>query len=125
SYAQDSWTARPDLTVNYGVAWQVNTPWVLPFNDFTAINCFRPGEQSLIYPSSPVGVVFPGDAGCTSSGYQTQLGEVGPRFGLAWAPDLGWLSGGAGNLSIRAGAGMYYNQTESEDTLHTITAPPL
>lgn len=125
SYAQDSWTARPDLTINYGIAWQVNTPWVLPFNNFSAINCFRPGQQSFIYPSSPVGVVFPGDANCTSSGYHTQLNEFGPRLGFAWAPDLGWLSGGAGNLSIRAGAGIYYNQTESEGTLQNITTPPL
>jgi hypothetical protein len=125
SFAQDSWSVRPDLTINYGLAWQVNTPWVLPYNDFTALNCFRPGEQSLVYPSSPVGVVFPGDTGCTSSGYHTQFNEVGPRLGFAWSPDLGWLSGGAGNFSIRAGAGIYYNQTESEGALQNLTAPPL
>lgn len=125
SYAQDSWSARPDLTVNYGIAWQINTPWVLPYNNFTAINCFRPGEQSLTYPSAPMGVVYPGDANCTSSGYHTQFNEVGPRLGLAWSPDFGRLSGGAGNFSIRAGAGIYYNQTESEGTLQNIDAPPL
>ncbi len=125
SYAQDSWTARPNLTINYGVGWQVNTPWILPYNNFTAINCFRPGERSLIYPSSPVGVVFPGDPGCSSSGEYTHFNDVGPRLGLAWSPDLGRLSGGAGNFSIRAGAGIYYNQTESEGALQNLGAVPL
>lgn len=124
-YAQDSWTARPDLTINYGLAWQVNTPWVLPYNNFTALNCFRPGQQSFVYPSSPLGIVYPGDAGCTSSGYHTQFNEAGPRLGIAWAPDLGWLSGGAGNFSIRAGAGIYYNQTEDEGALQNLGAVPL
>lgn len=125
AYAQDSWSARPDLTINYGLAWQINTPWVLPYNNFTALNCFRPGQQSFVYPSSPLGVVYPGDAGCTSSGYHTQFNEAGPRLGIAWAPDLGWLSGGAGNFSIRAGAGIYYNQTEDEGALQNLGAVPL
>jgi hypothetical protein len=124
-YAQDSWTVRRDLTINYGLGWQINTPWILPYNHFTALNCFRPGEQSFVYPSSPVGIVFPGDVGCSSSGEYTHFNNVGPRLGLAWSPDLGRLSGGAGNLSIRAGAGIYYNQTEDEGALQNLTAPPL
>jgi hypothetical protein len=125
SYAQDSWSLRHDLVVNYGLGWQINTPWVLPYNDYTALSCFRPGEQSLIYPSAPVGVVYPGDPGCTSSGEYTHFNDVGPRLGLAWSPDLGRFSGGAGNMSIRASGGVYYDQTEDEGALQNLGTPPL
>lgn len=125
SYAQDSWKARQDLVVNYGVGWEINTPFTDHFNNNTAINCFRPGEQSVVYPTAPVGLVFPGDANCSPAGYSTKFHNFGPRFGLAWSPNLGWLSGGPGKFSIRAGVGIYYDEIEEEGTLQNLTAPPL
>lgn len=127
-YAQDSWKASSDLTVNYGLGWQINTPTTDHFNNARAINCFRPGQQSVIYPTAPTGLVFPGDIGCTSSGYKTGFTHFGPRLGLAWAPHgSGFkehLTGGPGKFSIRAGAGVYFNQVEEEQTLQNLTAPP-
>lgn len=128
SYAQDSWKATSNFTVNYGVGWQINTPTTDHFNNSRAINCFRPGQQSAIYPTAPTGLVFPGDNGCTASGYETGYKHFGPRLGIAWAPQgsgaLEHLTGGQGKLSIRAGVGMYYNQVEEEQTLQNLTAPP-
>lgn len=123
-YAQDSWKAASNFTVNYGLGWQINTPTTDHFNNARAINCFRPGQQSAIYPTAPAGLVFPGDAGCTSSGYKTGFTHFGPRLGVAWSPDLGWLSGGPGKFSIRAGAGVFFNQVEEELTLQNLLAPP-
>ncbi len=127
-YAQDSWKVSQNFTLNYGLSWQINTPFVDHFNDGRAINCFRAGQQSLIYPTAPAGLVFPGDNGCTSSGYQTGFHHFGPRLGLAWAPHasgpLGWLTGDQGKFSVRAGVGVYFNQSEEELTLQNLTAPP-
>ncbi len=128
SYAQDSWKATSNLTVNYGVGWQINQPTTDHFNNGRSINCFRPGQQSAVYPTAPTGLVFPGDNGCTSSGYSTGFKHFGPRLGIAWAPHssgaLGHLTGDQGKFSIRAGVGMYYNQVEEEQTLQNLTAPP-
>jgi len=47
---------------------------------------------------------------------------------LAWAPHtsgaLGKLTGDQGKFSIRAGAGIYFNQIEEELTLQNLQAPP-
>jgi hypothetical protein len=127
-YAQDSWKTRSDLTINYGLAWQINGPLTDHFNNGRAINCFRPGEQSAIFPTAPVGLVFPGDNGCTSSGISTGYTHFAPRLGFAWAPHasggLGRLTGDQGKFSIRGGVGIYYNQVEEELSLQNLTAPP-
>lgn len=127
-YAQDSWKVRSDFTLNYGLAWQVNGPLTDHFNNGRAINCFRPGQQSAIYPTAPTGMVFPGDNGCTSSGIYTGFTHFAPRLGLAWAPHasgkLGRLTGDQGKFSLRAGVGIYYNQVEEELSLQNLTAPP-
>jgi hypothetical protein len=62
--------------------------------------------------------VFPGDTGIPNSTYQGDKHEFGPRFGFAWDPT------GKGNLSIRGGFGMFYNDPESELTLQFLTAAP-
>lgn len=128
TYAQDSWKAATNFTVNYGLGWQINTPTTDHFNNGRAINCFRPGQQSAVYPTAPTGLVFPGDAGCTSAGYRTGFTHFGPRLGIAWAPEgsgaLQHLTGAQGKLSIRAGVGVYFNQVEEEQTLQNLTAPP-
>jgi len=127
-YGQDSWKVSSQLTVNYGLAWQINGPLTDHFNGGRAINCYRPGQQSAIFPTAPVGMVFPGDNGCTSSGIYTGFTHFAPRLGIAWAPHangmLGKMTGDQGKFSIRAGAGIYYNQVEEELSLQNLTAPP-
>ena len=127
SYVQDSWKVRPNLTVNYGTGWQIDSP--LENNQFggLAVNCFRPGQQSTVFPTAPLDLVYPGDPSCNKAGgYNTKWDHFGPRAGFAYAPDLGFLSGGSGasKLSIRAGWGMYFNRTEEEGSLQNLGAPP-
>jgi hypothetical protein len=128
-YAQDSWKMRPTFTVNYGLGWQINTPVTDDFNHDRAIACFRPGQQSTIYPTAPEGMVFPGDNSCSASGYYTGYKHFGPRLGFAWAPHfgngaLGDLTGNPGQFSLRGGFGIYYNQVEEELTLQNLLTPP-
>jgi len=114
-YAQDSWKARKDLTLNYGAGYQIDTP--LENHHFGSLdkNCFRPGEQSTVFPTAPVGLLFPGDTGCSVSGYYNHYDHIGPRAGFAYSPDWGRLSGGnSKKFVIRGGFGVYFNRTESE-----------
>jgi len=73
-----------------------------------------------------VGLLFPGDTGCTLSGYHQHNDNVAPRFGFAYAPDWGQLiSGGkAKKFVIRGGFGVYFNRTNSELGLQQLFAPP-
>ena len=125
SYVQDQWKVRDNFTLNIGLGWQIDTPLSDNFNNGLSINCFSPGVQSSIYPTAPTGLVFPGEAGCTSTGgVQTSYKHLGPRVGFAYSPDWGRLSGGPGKLSIRAGYGIYFNKGEEELALQNVVSPP-
>ncbi len=124
SYAQDQFKIRPNLTITYGIGWQIDTPISQKAFEGHGLNAFRPGEQSTIITSSPVGWVYPGDPGVDSATGTTKWGHFGPRFGVAWSPDWGWLSGGPGRLSIRGGYGIYFNRSEEEVNLQFVGGPP-
>ncbi len=123
-YAQDSWKVNSNLTVNYGISYQIDQPLVNTNDGSEDLTCFIPGQQSKIFPTAPVGLDFPGDFGCTSSGYHEHYAHFGPRFGFAYSPNLGWLTGGAGKTVIRGGFGVYFNRSEEELTLQNLLAPP-
>jgi hypothetical protein len=114
-FFQDDWKVRPTLTLNLGVRYELDKPLV---DSEDRVNTFRPGQQSTIFPTAPRGMVFPGDAGITSSTYQTDKNNIAPRVGFAWD-----VLGNA-RLSLRAGYGMYYDTVISETTLQFLTAPP-
>ena len=118
SYFQDQWKARSNLTLTYGLGWQVNTPQNDIFNGGVAVNAYRPGVQSTVYPSAPPGLLFPGDQGLSVSTYGYSLKHFAPRLGFAWSPDH------ARKWSVRSGFGIYYNQIEEEVTLQNLLSPP-
>lgn len=110
-YGQDSWRARRDLTVNYGLRWDVSTPWWEAHNQ---IEVLLPGCQSRVFPGSPTGWCFPGDDSIPSTVAPTRYGDFAPRVGIAYSPSTSggfWskLFGGPGHASIRAAWGMYYS----------------
>ncbi|WP_321470253.1 carboxypeptidase regulatory-like domain-containing protein [uncultured Paludibaculum sp.] len=113
-YAQDRWQVRPSLTLNYGLRWDVLPPWSEKYNQLqTAVL----GQQSVVYPGAPRGLVFPGDPGVPSTLAPTRYNNFAPRIGLAWAPSydsglLGRLFGSGQKTSIRAGFGLYYTAIE-------------
>jgi hypothetical protein len=125
-YAQDSWKLSDSFTLDYGIGYSIDTP--LRQNQYQGhgIACLIPGEQSTVFPDSPAGFVYGGDVGCSNSGQAfTHYKEFGPRVGFAWAPNLGFLSGGDSHkFSVRAGFGIYYDRTEEESSLQTLETPP-
>jgi carboxypeptidase family protein len=118
SYAQDQFKIRPNLTLTYGLGWEIDTPLTDIFNHSVALNAFRPGQQSTVFPTAPTGLVFPGDKGISASTYHTRWSQLGPRAGFAWSP------GGSSRWSVHGGAGIYYSVPEEELTLNNLQAPP-
>ena len=114
AFAQDSWKLRSNLVVNYGIRWDVLPPWHEKYNQ---LQTFVLGEQSRVYPNAPQGIVFPGDAGISSTLAPAKWDNFAPRFGIAYSPNfnngfLGKLFGGSGKSSIQAGFGMFYTAFE-------------
>jgi hypothetical protein len=117
-FAQDSWKIKPNLTLNYGLRWELNTP----IADISKhVQTFRPGQTSTVYPCdntiatggvtdcssmTPVGLLVPGDPGVPTGLTQTYYKAFAPRIGIAWSP------GNSGKTSIRAGWGLFYNPIE-------------
>jgi hypothetical protein len=119
SYGQDQWQARPNLTLTFGVAWDLETPYENLFAKGEGSTAFIPGEQSGVFPTAPVGYVFPGDPHVGKYGLASiHYGDLAPRLGFAWSP------GSSHNWSIRGGIGLYYNRIEEETELQTLTNPP-
>jgi hypothetical protein len=125
-YAQDTWKARDNLTLSYGLGWQIDTPLHNLQYRGIGVTCFIPGQQSKVFSTAPKNLNYPGDPGCNNaSGATTKYTGFGPRFGFAYVPELGFLSAGnARKLSIRGGFGIYYNRTEEESSLENLSDPP-
>jgi hypothetical protein len=130
AFAQDSWHATSDLTVNYGLAWDAETPNNNTQFGGEGVTCFSLSSQtSNVYPGGPPGLTWPGDPGCnTSAGATPKYAHFGPRFGFAWSPSEGpkALIGetGAHKFSIRGGVGLYYNRDQEEGQLQNLGDTP-
>jgi len=120
-FAQDSWKIKSNLTLNYGLRWELDTPLT---DILKHVQTFRPGENSTIFPCTntplaycPTGLVVPGDPGVPAGLTSTYYKAFAPRIGLAYSPNfsegfLGKLFGGNGKTSIRTGWGLFYNPME-------------
>ena len=113
-YAQDSWRVNSQVTLNYGLRWDVLPPWSEKYNQLLTLN---PKEQSVVFPNAPQGILFPGDPGCRVRCRPTRYGNVAPRVALSWAPKagaglLGRLLGAPGATLVKAGYGVYYSAFE-------------
>lgn len=139
-FAQDSWKVKPNVTLNYGIRWELNTPQT---DSAEKVQTFRPGENSKIYPCQlsaasiqnfqqnygianpdcnntgvqPTGLVFPGDSGVPKGLTNTYYAGFAPRLGINYSPGwkdgfLGKLAGGPGKSTISAGYGIFYNPIE-------------
>jgi hypothetical protein len=108
-YVQDTWHARRNLTVTYGVRYTLlETPYetngqqISPTVDTDAWYLKRESEaqQSQVY--EPLISLAPSGKANHAAGYwPEQRGDFAPRIGVVFAPDA--------KTSIRASAGMYYD----------------
>ena len=110
AFAEDSWRARSNLTLNIGVRWDLITPW---WEKYDQIQTIVPGEQSVLYPNAMKGLVVPGDPGIPSTLSPSQYHNFAPRIGIAYSPNfdngiLKAIFGGPGRSSIRSSYGIFY-----------------
>jgi Carboxypeptidase regulatory-like domain len=125
-YGQDSWRVKSNLTFNYGLRYDVSAPWKEKYNQ---IQTLIPGEQSVVFPGSPTGWVFPGDPGVPSTLAPTRWNNFAPRLGLAYSFGdydglLGKILGKSGTTSIRAGWGIFYSTFEGATDFNEIGDAP-
>ena len=125
-YGQDTFKVRPDLTINYGLRWDVSQPF---YDTKDRIQNFVPGVQSKIYPDSPTGFVFPHDEGVPRTLAPTQYDRFAPRLGIAYSPSAtegpaAKIFGGPGRTSIRVGGGIYYTAIEDVTLFNEVGDAP-
>ena len=119
SYAQDQWHVRPNLTLTLGAGWDIETPFKNLYANGEILGAFNPGQQSTVFPTAPLGILFPGDKGVGPYGAaKVHYDDIGPRLGFAWSP------GNSNKWSVRGGIGLYFNRSASEATLQTLTNAP-
>jgi len=90
AYAQDTYKVTPRLTVNYGVRYEMPSPYTEIHNRQTL---FIPGRQSTVMPNAPAGLLYPGDRGVPGGLIPTYRKGFAPRVGVAWDPtgNAKWL----------------------------------
>ncbi len=101
AYAQDEYRISPRFTLNYGVRYEITTP----FKDLkNRLMAFTPGQQSVVHPNAPNGLLFPGDPGVADTITPTFYKDFGPRIGFAWD------TRGNSQTIIRAAYGIFYDE---------------
>ncbi len=99
-YAQDTYKITPHLTLNAGLRYELPFPYTEIRN---RTNLFEPGVQSVVFPSAPAGLVYPGDPGVPGGLIPAEKTAFAPRVGLAWDPrgNARWL--------VTASYGIFYD----------------
>lgn len=128
-YAQDSWKIKPNLTVNYGLryelmspVWEANGQQVAPTISMSQWFAQRGANMLQGIPSnaSPnIAFDLAGPKYGKPGYYGWQTKNFSPNVSLAWSPNptIGWLQKlfPSGDKSvIRAGFGMYYDHFGQE-----------
>ena len=119
-FVQDSWRMRPNLTLTYGLRYELQLPFV-PLNDVfsrsTIADVWGPsGAASLFKPGATGGketeylLYKKGDPA-----YNINYKAFAPSFGFAWSPKVtgGWLGrllGSSGQTVFRGGYSIAYNR---------------
>ena len=90
-FVQDSFRVSSNVTLLFGVRYEYNTP---PVDRYDRANVYDPMTRSL---------VAVGTGGTPRSGYFPDRNNWAPRVGVAWSPLAG--------TAVRAGYGIYYDQS--------------
>ena len=117
-YGQDTWKVTSRLTVNYGLRYEVPSPYTEIHN---YQNLWIPGRQSVVFPSAPEGLLYPGDPGVPRGLIPTDRAAFAPRVGLAW--DVR----GDGKWLVTSAYGIFYDPYytgEGGPLQDPISAPP-
>jgi hypothetical protein len=92
-YVNDSFRVRPDLTIVMGLRYEYNSP---PVDVDDRANVYDPATGTLVRV---------GANGIPSAGYESDRNNFAPRVGFAWS------LGAEKTTVLRAGYGIYYDQS--------------
>jgi hypothetical protein len=117
-YAQDTYKITRRVTLNYGLRYELPSPYTEIHNRQTL---WIPGRQSVVMPNAPKDLLYPGDPGVPAGLIPTFKKGFAPRVGLAWDPtgEAKWL--------VTSAYGIYYEPyyTGQGGPLQSpISAPP-
>ncbi len=122
AYAQDTWRARNNLTLNFGVRWEPNIP---PYDKYRRGDQFSPtafaaGQHSTVYPNAPAGLLFAGDPGDKNGKYfnDSHYLTTSPRVGLVWDVN------GDGKQTVRSAFALMHDVAELYFPERLTTNPP-
>jgi hypothetical protein len=115
-FGQDEWKVTKNLTVDYGLRYEYNSPQTDPHNNIIG---WSPGRQSKIFPTSPPDFLYAGDPGTPNRGLvYPDRNNFAPRFGFAWD-----MMGNA-RLVMRGGYGIFYDIEDGALNLQFGGQPP-
>ena len=125
-FGQDTWKIKPSLTFNYGLRWDIISPWYEKYNQLQSLVV---GEQSVTYPGAPTGFLVPTDPGVARTIAPIDYRNFAPRVGLVYSPNfenglLRKIVGDSGKTSIRAGFGMFYTAIPGLTAAIMYSIPP-
>jgi hypothetical protein len=123
-FAQDGWRAKPNLTLNYGLRWEVQLS-VVPKNN----NLSTTTVAGLYGVSGPGGPTQFTQFKEGDKAFNTNLGNFAPSLGFAWTPNwksglLSKVFGSDGKSVIRGGFSIAYNREGIGDILDTLVNNP-
>ncbi len=98
-FVQDNWTVTPNLTLNLGLRWEMDTP-MYDIND--RMNSFDPSEINPV-SGTPGVVKFAGVGGYPVKPYNSDWNNFSPRVGFAWKVL------GSDATVVRGGFGIFYS----------------
>ena len=108
-YVQDSWKARRDLTINWGLSWYHSTVPNPQGADAKIPHAFN--FQTGLLEYAALGEVSP-------QVIKPDYKNWTPRFGIAWQPSF------LKNTVVRAGIGVYYETGALIESQFDMVAPP-
>jgi hypothetical protein len=119
-YAQDSFKVSPRFTFNFGLRWEPTfaDPDKYGRGDSFSESAFYASQVSTVHPSAPAGLFFKGDPGIPPAMWNGHLANFAPRVGLVWSPH------GDGRDTLRVGAAILYDSTETWFNERETTNPP-
>jgi len=151
-YVQDTWKARPNLTLNYGIRFSLMGPLYETGNLVSSFvpSAFDPKQAVTLYqptlvngarmalnpitgqtaPSAFIGAIAAGNInnGMVQQGTNGEPNGLTQSRGPQYGPRFGfaWTPAGAGGKTvIRAGAGVFYERIQGNYIFYQITNPPV
>jgi hypothetical protein len=128
TYLQDNYRVLPNLTINAGLRWEINTfltgvKGQITGYDFATQKLVVPSNIDLnapivaaLYPLFSDRLEFTGQLGLPNNVRPTAYLNLGPRIGLAWSPKPDWV--------VRSAYGIIYNFPDDNALNNTETSVP-